>query len=85
MIETNYKNQSEIAEWELAIQNGDLEEYIDNHLYDLHKRVWNSSKIIPERLERYENAVESYRSLGFDIGEHGYYVLLYKYMLRRQR
>lgn len=85
MIEINHRHINEVADWELAIQSGDIKEHVENYLYELHKKVWSSSSIIPERLEKYENAVESYRSLGFDIGEHGYYVLLYKYMLRRKR
>lgn len=73
-----------IADWDLAVQSGDTKEQVENYLYDLHKKVWSSSEIIPERLKIYEEAVESYKNLGFDIGEHKYYVLLYNYILRRR-
>ena len=62
-----------------------LQAHIEDHLYDLHKRVWSSSEPIPHRVEIYASTVDSYRRQGFNVALHSRFVAVYRELMRRHR
>ena len=58
---------------------------VSDILYNLHKKVWTSSEIIPERLKIYGDAIDNYKKKGLDVREHKYYFSLYNYILRKEK